>query len=104
MVRGRVPPLAITHHKSKIENRRARVAELADAPDLGFRNHRVQNVSSRFKKRSIYEGKTHFITPNVVFTNDEQKSARSSTRLVHRRARLGSCASAKHENSSALAT
>jgi hypothetical protein len=64
------------------------VAELADAPDLGFQNHCLQNVSSRFKKQSIYEGKTHFFTPEVAFTNDEQKSARSSTKLVHRSARL----------------
>ena len=55
------------------------MAELADAPDLGFRNHRLQNDSSRFKKQSIYEGKTHFFTAEVVFTNDEQKSAHSST-------------------------
>ena len=83
-----LPYLQSETAKSKIENTIARVAELADAPDLGFRNHRLQNVSSRFKKQSIYEGKTHFVTPEVVFTNDEQKSARSSTKLVHRRARL----------------
>jgi hypothetical protein len=29
-----------------------------DAPDLGLRNHRFQNVSFRFKKQSIYERKT----------------------------------------------
>jgi hypothetical protein len=33
-------------------------AEAADAPDLGFRNHRFQNVALRFKKESFYERKT----------------------------------------------
>jgi hypothetical protein len=32
--------LAIAKRKSKVENRFARVAKLADAPDLGLRNHR----------------------------------------------------------------
>src|SRR5215813_621060 len=35
----------------------ARVAELADAPDLGFQNRRFQNTAFRFKKHSFYEGK-----------------------------------------------
>jgi hypothetical protein len=43
----------------------------ADAPDLGFRNHRFQNVSFCFKKQSIYEGKTRFFTINITFSNDE---------------------------------
>jgi hypothetical protein len=50
---------------------RARVAKLADAPDLGFRNRRFQNVALRFKKQSIYERKTRFFMIGVAFTTDE---------------------------------
>jgi hypothetical protein len=52
------PPLGFTDYLTP--PRRAGVAELADAPDLGFRNHRFQNVSFRFQKQSIYEGKRDF--------------------------------------------
>jgi hypothetical protein len=38
----------------------ARMAELTDAPDLGFRNRRFQKVPFCFKTRSIYEAKTRF--------------------------------------------
>jgi hypothetical protein len=40
------------------EHHHARVAELADAPDLGFQNRRFQNIPCRFKKRPIFKGKT----------------------------------------------
>jgi hypothetical protein len=43
----------------------------ADAPDLGFRNRRFQNVPFRFKRQSIYEGKTRFFTFRVAFTIGE---------------------------------
>jgi hypothetical protein len=42
-----------------------------DAPDLGFRNRRFQNVPFRFKRQSIYEGKTRFFTFRVAFTIGE---------------------------------
>jgi hypothetical protein len=42
-----------------------------DPPDLGLRNRRFQNVSFRFKKRSIYEGKTRFFTISITFSTDE---------------------------------
>jgi hypothetical protein len=48
-----------------------RMATLGDAPDLGFRNHRFQNVPFRFKKQSIYEGKTRFFTISSAFTTGE---------------------------------
>ncbi len=32
---------------------RTRVAKLADAPDLGFRNQRFQSIALRFKKESF---------------------------------------------------
>jgi hypothetical protein len=35
--------------------RQAGVAELADAPDLGLRNHRFQSVAFRFKANAFYE-------------------------------------------------
>jgi hypothetical protein len=63
--------LAIAKRKSKVENRFARVAKLADAPDLGLRNRRFQNVSFRSKKQSFYEGKTRFFAINIEFTTDE---------------------------------
>ena len=65
------PILAIASPKSKVENRFARVAKLADAPDLGLRNHRFQNIPFRFKKQSIYERKTRFFTISVAFTTGE---------------------------------
>jgi hypothetical protein len=34
------------------------VAELADAPDLGLRNHRYQNIAFRFNAKCFHEGKT----------------------------------------------
>ena len=37
----------------ELEGRVARMAKLADRPDLGFRNRQFQNTSFRFKKRSI---------------------------------------------------
>jgi hypothetical protein len=49
----------------------ARVAKLADAPDLGFQNRRFQNVPFRFKKQSIYEGKTRLFTIRAAFTIGE---------------------------------
>ncbi len=62
---------AIANPKSKIEIGIARVAGLADAPDLGKRNQRFQNIAFQFEKQSIYERKTHFFTLKAVFTNDE---------------------------------
>jgi hypothetical protein len=49
----------------------ARVAKLADAPDLGFRNHRFQNSAFHFKERLFYERKTHFFTKSFVSTIHE---------------------------------
>jgi hypothetical protein len=47
------------------------MAKLADAPDLGLRNRRFQNVALRFKKQSFYERKTPFFTISVGFTIGE---------------------------------
>jgi hypothetical protein len=33
------------------------VAELADAPDLGLRNHRFQDITFHFMKKRSYERK-----------------------------------------------
>ena len=77
------------------------MAELADAPDLGFRNHRFQNVSSRVSK-------------NNRFTREKRTFSRprSYSRMTSRNQLVlaqdyntdvpdfGSCASAIHENSS----
>jgi hypothetical protein len=52
--------LAIADQKSRIENQPARVAKLADAPDLGLRNHRFQSIALRFEKQPFYESKTIF--------------------------------------------
>jgi hypothetical protein len=48
-----------------------RKTTLGDTPDLGFRNHRFQNVPFRFKKQSIYKRKTRFFTISVAFTIGE---------------------------------
>jgi len=47
------------------------VAELADAPDLGLRNHRFQSVAFHFKANTLYEGKTGFSYEIVTVTNSE---------------------------------
>jgi hypothetical protein len=46
---------AIANRKFTIRNRIARVAKLADAPDLGLRNHRFQGVPFHFKAKAFYE-------------------------------------------------
>ena len=51
--------------------RYARVAKLADAPDLGFRTQRFQNVAFRFKKQRFYESKTSISARIRRFTNGE---------------------------------
>jgi hypothetical protein len=56
---------------SILRNKRARVAKLADAPDLGFRNRRFQNVPFRFKKQSFYERKTPIFGEIIRSSNDE---------------------------------
>jgi hypothetical protein len=63
--------LAIAKRKSKVENRFARVAKLADAPDLGLRNHRFQNIAFRIKTQSFYEAKMRFCSNVVQVTNGE---------------------------------
>jgi len=50
-------------------NKPARVAELADAPDLGKRNQRFQNIAFQFEKQSIFESNTQFFKLLAVFTN-----------------------------------
>jgi hypothetical protein len=49
----------------------ARVAKLANAPDLGLRNHRIQNVAFRFKSKRSYEGKRRFFLKSNTSANDE---------------------------------
>jgi hypothetical protein len=63
--------LAIARRKSKVENRFARVAKLADAPDLGLRNHRFQRVAFHFKANAFYVGKTGFSCEIVAAANGE---------------------------------
>jgi hypothetical protein len=47
------------------------MAKLAGPPDLGFQNHRFQNVPFHFKKQSIYEGKAQFFAVIIAFTTGE---------------------------------
>jgi hypothetical protein len=68
---ARPAPFAIANRKFTIRNRIARVAKLADAPDLGLRNRRFQNVPFRFKKTTGLRGKTPFFGINIAFSNDE---------------------------------
>jgi hypothetical protein len=44
------------------------VAKLADAPDLGLRNHRFQNIAFRFKGNGFYQGKI------TIFLEKEQRA------------------------------
>jgi hypothetical protein len=55
------------------------VAKLADAPDLGLRNHRFQGVAFRFNAERLYLGKTAFFAERTAVANGEQNSVRSST-------------------------
>jgi len=57
----------------------ARVAKLADAPNLGLRNHRFQSVAFHFKANAFYEWKTGFSYEIVAVANGEQNAPRSST-------------------------
>jgi hypothetical protein len=50
--------------------RRARVAKLADAPDLGIPNQRFQSITFRFNKKRIYERKIRFFALAREFTRD----------------------------------
>jgi len=49
----------------------ARVAELADAPDLGKRNHRFQDITFHFKKEQNYEREMRFFAKGHPFTRGE---------------------------------
>jgi hypothetical protein len=55
---------AIANWKFTIRNRIAKVAKLADAPDLELRNHRFQAVAFHFKANAFYEWKPGFHTRN----------------------------------------
>jgi len=65
------PVLAIARRKFTIEIKPARVAELADAPDLGLRNHRFQSVAFHFKANAFYEGKRGFLCEMVAVADGE---------------------------------
>jgi hypothetical protein len=47
------------------------VAKLADAPDLGLRNHRFQGVAFHFKANVFYEWKTGFSYKIAAVANGE---------------------------------
>jgi hypothetical protein len=49
----------------------ARVAKLADAPDLGLRNHRFQRNAFRFKTKRVYEQKTATFVKSQSAANGE---------------------------------
>src|SRR5438105_13894795 len=59
----------IANLESRIND--ARVAELADAPDLGLQNHRFQSVASRFKAKGFYEGRMANLVKSHNATNGE---------------------------------
>jgi hypothetical protein len=61
-----------THISSKLLGiNDARVAELADAPDLGSRNHRFRRVAFHFKANAFYEWKRDFSYEIVAVANGE---------------------------------
>jgi hypothetical protein len=49
----------------------ASVKKLADAPDLGLRNRRFQNIAFRFKKSAFYERKMPIFAEIIGSSNDE---------------------------------
>ena len=55
------------------------MAKLADAPDLGLRNHRFQNIARHFKSKAFRERKTASFAMVSKFANVEWKHPRSST-------------------------
>ena len=61
--------LAIAKRTSKVENRFARVAKLADAPDLGLRNHRFQSVA--FQGERVLPMENRFLYEIVAIANGE---------------------------------
>jgi hypothetical protein len=61
------------------ESRRARVAKLADAPDLGLRFCRFHDIAFRFKANSFYEGKSAVLPNRAERPNSEQNWCHSST-------------------------
>jgi hypothetical protein len=76
---------AVADRRREVRNRRSSgsgvgpLVTLADAPDLGFRNRRFQNVPFHFKKDAFYEREDRFWLTNSGFTKNEEKQARSST-------------------------
>jgi hypothetical protein len=57
--------------RGSLEINDARVAKLADTPDLGLRKHQFQSVAFLFKKQSIYQRKMRFLAISGAFTTDE---------------------------------
>ena len=66
----------------------ARVAKLADAPNLGLRNHRFQSVAFHFKANAFYEGKTGFSCEIVAVAMVSRMCLVLAQILAHGRARL----------------
>src|SRR5438874_9389097 len=76
----------IANLESRIND--ARVAELADAPDLGLQNHRFQSVASRFKTTSLHDSKTpNFRKPSTPRITS-RKPVILAQILVHGRTRV----------------
>ena len=76
----------IANLESRIND--ARVAELADAPDLGLQNHRFQSVASRFKTTSLHDRKTpNFRKPSTPRITS-RKPVILAQILVHGRTRV----------------
>src|SRR3954469_25408047 len=76
----RRPPIACIADRSKLSdltarNQRARVAKLADAPDLGLRNHRFHDIALRFKMKRLYEREMPILEWTRDSTNGEQNDA-----------------------------
>src|SRR5437868_13164597 len=76
----------IANLESRIND--ARVAELADAPDLGLQNHRFQSVASRFKTTSLHDRKTpNFRKPSTPRITSREPVILAQI-LVHGRTRV----------------
>jgi hypothetical protein len=78
--RARWYTLASTEKRWDVTEKHADVMfELADAPDLGLRNDRLQNIARRFKTNTFHEGKTIFSRGTWMCATGEQNARHSST-------------------------
>jgi hypothetical protein len=87
--RARWYTLASTEKRWDVTEKHADVMfELADAPDLGLRNDRLQNIARRFKTNTFHEGKTIFLAERACSPRASRMLVILAQLLAQGRARL----------------